>query len=97
MERWQKALSAAMEKVLADGRTRLNLKMQALSGLNPNAVLERGYALVSRRGEWIGSASELNREDELTLHMRGGQADVKVLSLRQKEEKQDGSQEKGRS
>lgn len=97
LERWQKALSAAMEKVLADGRTRLNLKMQALSGLNPNAVLERGYALVSRRGEWIGSASELNREDELTLHMRGGQADVKVLSLRQKEERQDGSQEKGRN
>lgn len=95
LQRRSQALNAAMEKRLSEANARLKLKIQALNGLNPGAVLERGYALVSRKGEWIGSASELAQEDELTLHMRGGQADVRVLSLRHEEEERYGGQEKG--
>ena len=59
---------------------RLELRLAAR---NPEAPLERGYALaVGKDGRFIRSVRELAPGSTLTLKIRDGEADARVFALR---------------
>jgi exodeoxyribonuclease VII large subunit len=60
----------------------LNSLEQRLAALNPQAVLERGYALVlDRAGQMVHTVEDVHPGDELRVHVSDGKFDVSVLDL----------------
>ncbi|QJB55266.1 exodeoxyribonuclease VII large subunit [Pseudodesulfovibrio sp. zrk46] len=67
-------MKQAMER-LTDNRTRdLELAQTALTGLNPEAPLERGYSLVriERTGEFLRDPKEVTAGDALDIRVKDG-------------------------
>jgi exodeoxyribonuclease VII large subunit len=59
--------------------TRLNSLTNQLSVLNPIAVLERGYAIVTdQAGELVRSVKQVTYHEELKVRVRDGEFDVRV-------------------
>ena len=61
-------------------RTTLEGLNRRLSSLNPQAVLARGYAIVtnSETGTMIGSVADASKNDELKVRVKDGEFEVKV-------------------
>ena len=59
-------------------RTRLALLLRALNAVNPNAVLERGYAVVRQNGQAATDASVLKAGDAIDITMKGGTVGARV-------------------
>lgn len=80
----QKALTARLLR--AGGQltlrphARLAMLTRALEAVNPNAVLNRGYAVIRRDGETISTAASLKEDDLIDIRMRDGCARARVLS-----------------
>jgi exodeoxyribonuclease VII large subunit len=94
LRKQQKQVATARQMLLSAFQTRLNQRarraldgMQGrLRGLNPTAVLERGYALARMStGEVVTSAQSLHPGDFLTVQFHDGEADSRVERLRRKE------------
>ena len=52
---------------------------RALEAVNPDAVLNRGYAVIRRHGEAVTSASSLRERDLIDIRMHDGGARARVL------------------
>lgn len=63
---------------LRDG-AKLTMLSRALEAVNPDAVLNRGYAVIRRRGEAVSGVSTLKRDDLIDIRMRDGGARARVL------------------
>ena len=51
-----------------------------LSALNPQAVLARGYAIVTKEnGEILGSVNDAKKGDNLKIRVKDGQIDAKII------------------
>jgi exodeoxyribonuclease VII large subunit len=76
-ERWLRAGPA-----MVDGATRrLSAAGQALAHLNPQSVLDRGYAIVTRAdGEIVRDASTLAVADEVGLRLARGTAQARITA-----------------
>jgi exonuclease VII large subunit len=75
------ALTRAMLATLTQQRHALNRHIQALSLLNPDRVLSRGYAMVTRRApelNVISSRAELHTADRITIRFHDGEADAEI-------------------
>jgi exodeoxyribonuclease VII large subunit len=71
----RRAAAATMERA----RTRVAAAAQSLAHLNPQAVLERGYAIVTTAdGSIVDDASRLNVGDDVALAFARGTAGAKV-------------------
>ena len=59
--------------------SRLRMLARALEAVNPEAVLNRGYAVIRRDGETVSSAAALRENDLIDIRMRDGGARARVL------------------
>ncbi len=74
-------LDRHVTRVVDRERGRLSTSLERLNALNPLAVLERGYGAVrNQEGRIIPRVSELTEGEDVTLLMRDGTAEVRVLS-----------------
>lgn len=68
----QRTLTPAMQLHLRNARHRLDRVATALTHLNPENVLDRGYVLVyDRNGHLVTDVVPVSRGEQLTLHSRG--------------------------
>ncbi|MBN8638778.1 MAG: exodeoxyribonuclease VII large subunit, partial [Anaerolineae bacterium] len=63
---------------IALARERLNGLGIALVAASPQAILERGYAMISVNGQRVTSAAELPANTEITIEMKDGSRRAKV-------------------
>lgn len=75
MQRMKNALS----KTLSAESERVNVLSSKLAELNPSTVLKRGYAYAQKDGEVITSASDLKKDDVITLTFHDGKINTKVV------------------
>ena len=74
------AMGQILVDKLKDGRYRLALYSERLSGLSPLKQLERGYALISREdGTALHSVQEVSAGDTLNVRLLDGQVKASVL------------------
>lgn len=71
-------LAAGMEAKRIAARRRLEGETTALRTLNPNRVLERGYAIVERQDCIVSDAEMLSPGENIRIKMRGGQIGARV-------------------
>ena len=71
---------AILERQVERGRDRLAATWRLVQSLNPDRILERGYARITARpgGETLSSAEAARVADTLTLRFRDGTVDVAV-------------------
>ena len=79
----QQALRSVMERRLAGGRQSLHRQRQLLESLNPLAVLERGYAILSdAEGKVVRAAESVAPGDALRARLAHGEIAVTVTGRR---------------
>ena len=77
----QRSLAGAGQERIARATRRLGELQQSLAHLNPQAVLERGYAIVLTPDEEIVvDSAQLKRDDIVTLTLARGRAAAIVTS-----------------
>ena len=65
-------MKAALGNQLERQQMRLEALTDKVSLLSPQNTLNRGYALVSRSGQIVTDAAQLNDGDPITIHLRDG-------------------------
>ncbi len=74
------ALGLVMTEKIRDGRHRLALYSEKLSGLSPLKPLERGYALVSTEdGKDIHSVGDISEGQRLNIRLADGWMETEVI------------------
>ena len=81
LDRLDGRLMAVMPVNLERRRHRLEALSASLRALNPAAVLDRGYAVVSRGGRVIGGAAGVSPGDELVIRMADGRICAAATSV----------------
>ncbi len=77
-----RALARAGRDCLGEANRALERAASGLSLLNPSAVLDRGYAIVSsQRGEIVTDAAQLRVGDAVTLSLARGRAGASVTDV----------------
>jgi exonuclease VII large subunit len=74
-----------VERRTAAARSGLALFGRALSGLNPEGVLARGYALVESGGKRITGVRGVVPGQDVTITLAGGRLDASVTGVREGE------------
>jgi exodeoxyribonuclease VII large subunit len=75
-------LVKSTQRRLEQATQRCNLLQQKLATLDPQAVLQRGYAVVRKEGgSIVRSSTELASEQELLIQLGQGQVKVKVIEI----------------
>lgn len=62
----------------------VGMSAQALEKLNPNKILERGYAKIEKNGENINSISKVCVKDDLEIYLKDGKLDVEVKNVEER-------------
>ncbi len=78
LDDWNGRMASAQRGRLALLRERLRSSAAALSAVSPQAVLERGYAIVSADGKRITSANALHSGMDITVQFHDGTRRAKV-------------------
>jgi exodeoxyribonuclease VII large subunit len=73
-------LNRAMDNRLTQQQQRVSHLTARLGGLNPQAVLARGYAIVHKGEQVVSQAQQLDIDDELTVKFYEGEVQVIVKS-----------------
>jgi exodeoxyribonuclease VII large subunit len=75
-------LGVAMNRRQERARLRFELLVRALHGVSPLAVLERGFALVTKEGKLITHAGSVAPGDEINTRLANGEFSAVVSSTR---------------
>ena len=78
LERLTGRMTRAAQAMPQTKRARLDGLMRALGAVNPNAVLERGYAVVRQNGQAVTDASALDVGDLIDVTLKGGTLGARV-------------------
>lgn len=78
LERLTGRMTRAAQAMPQTKQARLDGLMRALGAVNPNAVLERGYAVVRQNGRAVTDASALNVGDLIDVTLKGGTLGARV-------------------
>ena len=78
LERLIGRMTRAAQAMPQTKRARLDGLMRALGAVNPNAVLERGYAVVRQNGQAVTDASALDVGDLIDVTLKGGTLGARV-------------------
>ena len=71
-----------MQTNLQRARTELSQSMVKLQALDPGAVLNRGYAIVTdRAGETLSGVAGLHPQDGVRIRLRDGTADAVIEQI----------------
>lgn len=62
----------------------LGISAQAIEKLNPNKILERGYAKIEKNGDNVNSISDVNLKDSLEIYLKGGKINVEVENVEER-------------
>src|SRR5690606_36582289 len=72
-------MARALRGVLEQRQRHLTALQQTLEALNPQRILERGYAIVrNEHGEVVKNALDLSVDEQLSVELGQGSARVKV-------------------
>ena len=82
----QVRLRESANKMLTGLDDRLEKYADALTSLSPLSVLNRGYAVVSRKGSVITDANDLNESDEITVRFANSSVKAVVTNISRKDE-----------
>ncbi|MBR1821316.1 MAG: exodeoxyribonuclease VII large subunit [Clostridia bacterium] len=74
-------LSAAMPAVLERARHQLGALEASLRALNPEAVLERGYAIVRQNDGVVSSVKEVNEKAPLRVRLVDGELTANITAI----------------
>lgn len=72
-------LNQAINRKLETSENRLKMADAMLRTLNPNQIVERGYAIVSKGGRIVTDARSLAFGDEFELHMSNGRVYARTM------------------
>ena len=64
--------SQAVNRQLSAAANRLAMAERTLSAVDPQKVIERGYAAVKKNGKYVTQADGLSAGDKIDIVMRGG-------------------------
>lgn len=78
LERLTGRMTRAAQAMPQTKQARLDGLMRALGAVNPNAVLERGYAVVRQNGRAVTDASALDVGDLIDVTLKGGTLGARV-------------------
>jgi len=78
-------MATTMEAALRRRRQHFTLLTGTLSALSPLAVLERGYAIVTRGDQPLRSAQQLHIGEEVALRFARGAATASITAVKQEE------------
>ena len=87
IEKHSERLERGARRRVEVARERVNGIAGRLHALSPQAVLERGYSIVTARGKNVRSIEQLALSDEFDLRMSDGIVTGSVLSIRRKDGK----------
>jgi exodeoxyribonuclease VII large subunit len=82
LDETQRSLVEEMGEVLDNLEERLAHSAELLESLNPRRILDRGYAVVMKGGKAVGSASGIQKADEIGITMRDGTVDATVDTVK---------------
>lgn len=80
--------AGAIQRALEQYSAQIKLQKKLLHGLDPSAILSRGYSIVRLNGFVIKSAEEYREGDELMIQLHQGQITIKDSNNSKNEEKQ---------
>lgn len=71
--------------IVAQALQQLKLQKQVLDAYNPQAALQRGYALITKDGAFVNSAASVGPNDEISMELADGSftAVVKHVTMKQ--------------
>lgn len=82
-----KSLFNAQKNLLNRNKNKLENIRERLNGLNPLAILDRGFAYVEdRNNNIIKSSKDINKEDIIKVNFKDGQIEAKVTKILLEEE-----------
>jgi exodeoxyribonuclease VII large subunit len=64
---------------LQEGGHRLSLQATSLDNLSPLKTLSRGYAAITMNDSVISSVKQLKSNDEVTIRLKDGEKNARVL------------------
>lgn len=79
------ALHATTERLAQAAGEQLGLKRQLLNAFDPQAALQRGYALVRLDGSLVQSGKQLKPGDDISIHVSDARVTASVKSVRMEE------------
>lgn len=85
LEQLDARLRAAMPVALERARHRLTALEASLRALDPEAVLERGYAIVRREGRIVGSVAALRAGACVIAQLRDGEFEANITAIAPKD------------
>ena len=74
-------MDRAMQTRLEHGRLLLSKHVEKLGAVNPLAVLERGFGIVSKDEKILSSVSGLREGDRVDLRLSDGRAEAEIVSV----------------
>ena len=77
----------AVKDRLDNAHRRLEMAEKTLSAVDPQKVIDRGYAVVMRKGKYITRADALQAGEQLDIRMSGGMAHVLATEITLQEQK----------
>lgn len=78
----ERAFRGAMEQIVS-ARSELSRKQAQLAALDPSAVLERGYAILTDpKGRALGGVAAMQAGDAVNIHMRDGVAGAVIETVK---------------
>lgn len=78
-------LSDRLQQILQIAQRQLATQQQILAAYNPNAALQRGYAIVRNQQQLITSVKQLTAGQGITLELQDGRAQATITRLQLKE------------
>ena len=66
-------------------RSRMDRTCAMIDAMNPNRVLDRGYAYVAVQKNIVASAGALKRGDAISVQMRDGKINAQITDIEMKE------------
>jgi exodeoxyribonuclease VII large subunit len=84
----QETLHGSVIQLVDQAREQLTLRSQLLQAYNPQAALQRGYALVRKGKAVVKSGRQVTEGDTITIQLHDAEltSDVKAITMKGKEE-----------
>jgi exodeoxyribonuclease VII large subunit len=83
LDEYENRLGRAIHANLERRKLQLENYTQSLRGLNPDAVLKRGYAIVTRKvdGVVIKNANQVDPDENIHIKVSIGAMDARIIKL----------------
>lgn len=82
ISRFRQQIIKNLSNDLLNYRQSLKNKIENLNNLSPTNTMLRGYAIVNKENQVITSTKDLKENDKITLTMKDGNVDAKVMKVR---------------